>query len=83
VFIYSPRAEALYLRVEGPLGRPRSGITVAVSPAHGILPAVMTGPSGRVEVAVSSGVTEVTLVNPHPVASAPAVTGVHVVAGPG
>jgi hypothetical protein len=83
VFIYSPRAEALYLSVEGPLGHARSGIAVAVSPAHSILPSVTTGPSGRVEVAVSAGMTEVTLMNPHSVAPAPPVTGVHVVAGPG
>jgi hypothetical protein len=82
VFIYSPRAEALYLSVEGPLGQARAGVAVAAS-AHGILPAVMTGPSGRAEVAVSAGVTEVTLVDPHSVASAPAVTSVHVVAASG
>ena len=75
LFIYSPRAETLYLGVEGPRGAPRSG--VAVSPARSTLP-VVTGPSGRAEIVVSAGVTEVTLTNLRPVGSASAVTGIDV-----
>ncbi len=79
LFIYSQRAEALSVAVEGPRGQPRSGIAVSV--ARSIFPPVVTGPSGRVEIGVSAGMTEVTLTNPGPVGSAPAVTAVDV--GPG
>ena len=81
LFIYSPRAETLYLGVEGPHGEPRSG--VAVSAPRSASPAAVTGPSGRVQIGVSAGVTQVTLTNPRPVGAAPAVTGIDLGAGTG
>ena len=79
VFISSPRAQVLGLRLDGPGGRSRAGVTVS-APADPLLPAVSDS-SGLVRLHVRAGMTEVDLAPGQSAGVTSPVGGVRVVAG--